>query len=51
MVTTHYTATQIAEYIFAILLVLLFLNRFGREISNWVLKVLYDIFIQHHMKF
>jgi hypothetical protein len=51
MDTTHYTASQIAEYIFAIILVLLLINRFGREASNWVLKMLYDFFIQHHMKF
>jgi len=48
MVTNHYNVTKMAEYTIALMLVILLLSRFGREVAAWVLKILYDFFIQHN---
>lgn len=47
MVTTQYNVTKMVEYTIALMLVILFLSRFGREAAAWILKMLYDLFIQH----
>ena len=47
MVTNQYNATQMIEYTIALMLVILLLSRFGRDAAAWVLKMLYDLFIQH----